>query len=139
MRDEQIINCHTNRTGVERVERVFSVDISGTATKTLGFGHDVHGKRRLTRSFWTIDLDNASTRKSANAEGEVEGERTGRNRLHVHVEVLSKSHDRALTELLLDLSERNVERLVLVVNHGGSSLVPGGPTNGNEGVCRELR
>ena len=65
------------------------------------------------------DLDDPAPRQPADAEGEVEGEGARRDGLDADVAPLAEPHDRALAELLLDLAEGHVERLVTI--HRGSS------------------
>ena len=47
--------------------------------RLLGFGHDVKRQRGLAGAFWSINLDDASTRDSADADSSVEAERGGGN------------------------------------------------------------
>ena len=62
-----------------------------------------------------VDLDDAPARQAADAERDVEPEGARRDRLHVDRAVVGpQPHDRALAEVLLDVLERLVERLVLV-------------------------
>ena len=56
----------------------------------------------------------AAARQAADAEGDVEGDRTGRDDLDGRPHVVAESHHRALAELLVDLRERRVEGLVAV-------------------------
>src|SRR5271168_2936454 len=72
-------------------------------------------QRGLARGFRAVNFDDAAARQAADAERDVEAERTGRNRLDLHrLLVLAQAHDRALAERALDLRERRVERLGLV-------------------------
>ncbi|CAB4941530.1 unannotated protein [freshwater metagenome] len=91
---------------------MFGIDIGADATVALSFGNNVHGEGGLTRRLWAVDLDNATTRQTANAEREVEGQSAGGDRLDPHGALLAHLHDRALTKLLLDLAKRHVECLV---------------------------
>jgi hypothetical protein len=91
---------------------VLGVDIGADPAVALRLGHGVHGQGRLPRGLRAEDLDDAPAGQAADAEREVEGQRTGRDGLDLHVEVVAHAHDRALAELLLDLSQRGVERLL---------------------------
>jgi len=73
----------------------------------------------LARGLGAEDLDDASARDAADAEGDVEGERPGRQALDVGRGMVAHAHDAALAVLALDLGDRCFERFVLV--HGGCS------------------
>src|SRR5256885_206432 len=65
----------------------------------------------------------------ADPQRHVEGQRPRRDHVDLHVGVLAQAHDRTLAELLLDLTERHLEGLVML--HWNPSwvvchLVPGG-------------
>ena len=70
--DQQLVDVDADRMGVDRVHRVLGVDVGAHATVALGLGHDVHGERRLTRRLRAVDLGDAATGQTADAEGEVE-------------------------------------------------------------------
>jgi hypothetical protein len=73
----------------------------------LRFGDHVQRERRLTARLRTVDFDDASARQPADAECEVEGDRSGRDDVERHpVGELAHLHDGALAELALDLRER---------------------------------
>src|SRR5207237_1170980 len=95
------------------------VDVRADAAVALGLGDDMGGQRRLARRLRAEDLDDPAPREPADAEGEVEGEGARRHRFDPHVAPLAEPHDRAFAELLLDLAEGHVERLVTI--HRGSS------------------
>src|SRR6202012_2383508 len=58
--------------------------------------------------------DDAAARETAEAEGDVERDRAGGDDLDGLVPLLAEAHDRALTELPLDLDERGLKGLVPV-------------------------
>src|SRR4029077_4432129 len=97
-------------------------------------GHDVHGEGRLAGRLRTVDLGDASAWEATDAEGEVEGQRPGGDRLDVHVRAFAHLHDGALAELLVDLGESDVEGFVAVSVHCGVSLSMG--TNSMEPTVR---
>ncbi len=84
---------------------MFGIDKAAHAALLLGFGHDLQCQRRLTRAFGPVDFDDASLRQTADAERDVETERSRRNRLDVEFLVGAEAHDRALAEALVDLRE----------------------------------
>jgi hypothetical protein len=64
---------------------------------------------RLAGAFRPEDLDDAPARKTAHSEGEVERQRSRRDRARRDVRSVVHAHDRALAELALDLAEGDVE------------------------------
>ena len=98
--------------GVDRIHRVLGVDVRADAAVALGLGDHVHGERRLARRLRAEDLDHPAAGQAADAEGEVERERAGGDGGDADVALLAEPHDRALAELLLDLTERHLECLV---------------------------
>jgi hypothetical protein len=48
LRDEQFVDVDTDVLGVLGIHGVLSVDVCADAAVALGFGHYVHGERRLT-------------------------------------------------------------------------------------------
>src|SRR3954468_21018512 len=105
---------YPDRRRVDRVHRVLGVDVRAHATVALGLRDDVHRERRLAGRLRPEDLDDPAAGQAPDAEREVERERTGGDGLHPDVALLAEAHDGALPELLLDLAECHVERLVTV-------------------------
>ena len=96
---------------------MLGIDVGADASVALRLGDDVRGERGLTRGLRAEDLGDTATGQTADAEGEIERERTGGDRLDRHASLLAHLHDRALAELLLDLAEGYVECLVAVCFH----------------------
>ena len=75
----------------------------------------MQSQRCLARAFRPIDFNNPALRQAANAEGDIQAQRTGRDRLHVDLMIVrAELHYGALAELLLDVGQRRIKRLVLV-------------------------
>ena len=145
LRDQQVVDIDAELARIDRVERVLGIDEGADAALLLGFGDGVQRQRGLAGGFRPVDFDDAAARQAADAERDVEPERAGRDGLDVHrLVVLAELHDRALAEMPLDLGQRGVQGLGVLV-HGNSfdhtqagrshvsrSLWPGfeGPTNG---------
>ena len=103
---------------VRRIERVLDVDEGGRAAVLLRFGDHVERQRRLTARFRTVDFDDAAAREPADAQGQVEGDRAGRDDVERHPLLnLAHLHDRALAELPLDLREGVAEGDCFFVGH----------------------
>ena len=90
---------------------MLGVDEGADAALLLRLGDAVQGERRLARRFRPVDLDDAAARQATDAEGDVEPEGPGRNRLDLDHLALAEAHDGALAEIALDLLERRVQRL----------------------------
>ena len=112
--DQQLVDVDADRRRVDRVHRVLGVDVGAHAAVALGLGDHVHGERRLARRLRAEDLDDPAPGQAADAEREVERERTGGDGLDADVAALAQLHDRALAELLVDLAERHLECLLAV-------------------------
>ena len=78
MRD--LVDVDTESGGVAGVERVLGIDERGDAARRLSLGDDLQCKRRLAGRLGAVDLDDATTRNTTDAERRIERERAGRNR-----------------------------------------------------------
>ena len=96
------------------VERVLGVDERGDAALLLHVGDRVERECRLSGRLRAVDLDDAAARESADAERDVEGDRSGGDHLDRSALVAAQSHDRALSELPVDLGEGRFEGLLAV-------------------------
>lgn len=68
-------------------------------------------QRRFTGTFRAIDLDHTALGIPA-TQGKVEREGTGGDGFDPHPGGISKTHDRSLAEVALDLPEHKIERLI---------------------------
>jgi hypothetical protein len=123
--DEQLVDVHADLAGVERVHGVLGVDERAHPAELLGLGDDVVHQRRLARGLRPEDLHDAAAGDAADAEGEVQRQRPGGDRVDAHARALvAHAHDRALAELTLDLRQRALEGGVaglgglLLLGHG---------------------
>ena len=91
---------------VLRIERVFGVDERRRAAHLLHLRDHRQRQRRFARGFGAVDFDHATARKSADAERDIEPERTRRYRLDVLGDIgLTQPHDGAFAELLFNLRQ----------------------------------
>src|SRR5829696_8566629 len=91
------------------------VDECGHTASPLRIGHDMEGERRLAAGFRTIDLRDAAARDAADTDGGVEVDGARWNRVDAHTILRAQPHDGPLAAALLDLRDRQVQRLLLVV------------------------
>ena len=112
--DQQRVGVDAELLRVVGVERVLGVDERRDAARLLRVGDRVQRDRGLAGALRPVDLDDPAARQAADAEGDVEGDRAGRDHLDRRPDVVAQAHDRALAELPVDLGEGGVERLVAV-------------------------
>ena len=106
LRDEEVVDLDAAGGGVGRVEGVLDVDVGSGAAYLLRFGDDVLGERGLAGGLRPEYLRHPAARYAADAEGQVQGDRAGRDRLYLQVRRrLAEAHDGALPELLLDVAD----------------------------------
>ena len=82
--DQQLVDVDADRLGVHRVHGVLGIDVGAHAAVALRLGDHVHGEGGLTRRLRAEDLGDAATGQAADAEGEVERQRAGGDRLDRH-------------------------------------------------------
>src|SRR5438309_3403451 len=110
LRDEQIVGADPAGAGPPCVERVLGVDEGGRAAGLLRRGDDVEREGGLAGRLRAVDLDDPAARKAAHTKGHVDCERARRDDIDLLAGVRAELHDRALTELLLDLLDRLLDR-----------------------------
>ena len=100
---------------VLRIERVLGVDERGDAAGCLRVRHRVQRDRGLTAGLRTVDLDDPATRagRRCRARRRARWSRSGSPPIGID-RAFAEPHHRALAELLVDLREREVERLLAV-------------------------
>ena len=114
LRDQQLVDLDAELAGIVRIERMLGVDEGGDAAVLLRLGDDMQRQRGLARAFRPEDFDDAAARQAADAERDIEAERTGRDRFDLGDGALAELHHRALAEIALDLAQRCRQRLVLI-------------------------
>ena len=82
----------------------------------------MQGQCGFTGTLGPVDLNDTSLGVPA-AESEIKRERTGGDRFHPHPGCIPETHDRSLSEIALDLTEDEVERLVALT---GAEISTGG-------------
>src|SRR3546814_4543030 len=84
------------------------------AALLLSTSHRVKCERRLARACRPVDLDDAAARETADAQGDIEPKRAGRNGLDLDRLARAEAHGRALAEGAVDLRQRGIEGFLLV-------------------------
>ncbi|MNY61131.1 hypothetical protein D3C86_1977750 [compost metagenome] len=96
---------------------MLGVDEGTGSAHFLSLGDNRQSQGGFTRGFRTVDLDDTAFWQAANAQGNVQAQGAGgngRNRLAL---VIAHAHDRAFTELTLDLPQGRSQGALLVVVH----------------------
>jgi hypothetical protein len=112
--DEQLVHVHADPLGVRRVHRVLRVDEGADPAAALGLGDHVVDERRLTGRLRAVDLADPAAREPADAERDVERERSRRDRADRDLGCVVHLHHGALAELALDLSKRRIQCLLTI-------------------------
>src|SRR5262245_24897215 len=84
LRDQEIVEVHAELAGIDRIERVLSVDEGADAALLLRLSYAMQRQRGLARRFGSENLDHAAARQPADAERNVEHERARGGGLDVH-------------------------------------------------------
>ncbi len=90
------------------------VDKRGGAAHLLRLGHAMQRNRGLTGGFRPVNLYNTAARQAADAQREIQSDRSGRDMVDIHTGVFTQAHNRAFAELLFDLPERGLQRLLFI-------------------------
>ena len=112
--NQQLVDVDPELPRIDRVERVLGVDERGGTAEPLRLGGTGKGERGLSRTLGTVDFDDPATGNATDAECHVEPQRAGRDRLHLDCGAVAQPHDGAFAEGPLDLTERRVQRPLLV-------------------------
>ena len=72
LRDQEVFEINTKLAGINRIERMLSIDEGANAALLLRLGNGVQGKCRLARAFRPVNLDDAALRQTADAKGDIQ-------------------------------------------------------------------
>src|ERR1019366_694524 len=117
--NEEIVEVHADDAGVFRIEGVLDVNEGGEAALFLRLGDDAETEGGLAGRFRAVDLDDAALGQAADAEGEVDRERAGGERLNLHALVAAEAHDGAVAELFRDGGKGELDVFFADVGDGG--------------------
>ena len=118
LRNQQSVRIHTQCLCIYRVKSMFSVNERCVTASLLSAGDSMESNGGLTGGFGSVDFDDTTTWQATDAESNIQSKRTGGNHLYRRTRVVAQAHDRALTELLINLRKRYFERLVAVISLG---------------------
>ena len=112
---QQVVKIDAELVGVGRVQRVLGVDEGGGAAGLLHLGHDVQRQGGFAGAFRPVDLDHPPLGQAADAERDIQTQRSGRVGLHdIAGALLTQLHHRPLAEGPVDLRKRRFQGLLFV-------------------------
>ena len=117
--NQQLVNIHAQSPRIGGFQRVLHIDVSGGAALLLGGSNHMERQSRLTGGLGSIDLHNAPLRHTADAQRQVQRERTGGKSFHIHGNIVAQTHDGALAVIAFDLLQNGLERLLSVLGVPG--------------------
>ena len=117
LRDHEVVDVHAQLAGVVGVEGVLGVDERRESAALLRLRDDVERERRLARGLGPEDLEDAPAGHAADAEGVVDSDGAGGDRLDRLLGLVAEADERALAELAVDLLHRLLERLEFFLVH----------------------
>ncbi len=141
--DQQRVGVDPELGRVVGVECVLGVDEGCDPAGGLGVRDRVQSDGRLAGRFRTVDLHYASSWQPADAERHIQRDGTGRDDLDRWTGFVTEPHNRALAELLVDLCESVLQRLLTVEScHGSHSRLRSsslGHVGDGRGQVRQFR
>ena len=94
---------------------MFGIDIGRHAALLLNFGNHMQRQGGLARGFGAVNLDHAATRQPADAQRNIQAQRTGGNRVARQAQITrAQLHHRALAKSPIDLAERGFQRALAI-------------------------
>ena len=115
--DQEVLGVHAALSGIAGVQGVLGVYIGGRATGLLGLSHDVVSEGRLAGRLGAEDLGDAAPGEAADTQGDVEGERAGRDGRGLYDVHVTEAHDGTVPELTVNLAQRGLEGLSSFRSH----------------------
>src|SRR5262249_37570911 len=114
LRDEKIIDIHAELACVNGIESMLCVDKGGRSARRLGLGDDLERDSGFAGRFRTEDLHDAPARESADAQGRIDGNGSGRADRDSLAVAGAKLKHGPFAELLLHLEKRLVNQFAAV-------------------------
>ena len=93
----------------------------------------MEGQGGLTAGFGAVHLDHSAAGHTAHAQGQVQPQAAGGNGIHLHGHIGPQLHNGALAELLFDLRQSRLQRVLLA-----AALLAGGACDGAFLFCHTL-
>ena len=101
---------------------MFRVHEGNLSPPLLSLSQNVQGQRGFAGGLRAVNLNDSSLGHSADAQGSIQGQGAGGNRLHVHLGPVAQAHNGALAEALVDLCQSSLQCLFLIGGGGGGFI-----------------
>ena len=113
--DEQFVNVHPQRLGIERIEGVFRIHKGRHPTRFLYLGDGMEGDGGFPGTLWAIDFNHAAFGQTT-PQGQIQGERPGRDGFDLHPAGFAQTHNRPFAIVALNLVEYQGEGFLFFGN-----------------------
>ena len=124
LRDQQLLQVDAELLRVLDVQRMLGIDESAGAANFLHLGNHLQRQRGLARRLGAVNFNHPAARQTADAQGNVQAQRAGRNHLDVLDHLAgAQFHDGAFAKLLFNLGQRGGQCLGFFGVQAGGSLV----------------
>ena len=91
--NQQVVNIHTQCTGIGGVQCVLHVNEGHFAALLLGFGCNMESNSRFTGAFRTIQFYDSAPWNATDTESKIQCHRAGRDGIYLHRVCLSQTHN----------------------------------------------
>ena len=115
--NQQVIYVYTQLARILRVKRVLGVNEGTGCTRFLRLCNHRQRQGGFTRGLWTVDFNNTAFWQTANAQRDVQTQRTCRDSRDWLAILIAHQHDGAFAELTFDLTQGRSQGFLLVVVH----------------------
>jgi hypothetical protein len=95
---------------VLNVQGVFGIDEGTLTADFLHFGNDLQGECGFARGLWAVYFNHTAAGQAADAQGDIEAQRTGGDDLDVFDDfAFTQAHDGAFAELFFNLGQGSLQ------------------------------
>ena len=110
LRQVKLFNVHTQSAGINRIKSMLGVDKGADAAVFLALGDGFQTQGGFTGRLGAKNFDNTATRQTADAQRQVQPQRTGGNHLQVFLLVAAVHfNDGAFAEILFNLLQSRLQ------------------------------
>jgi len=116
--DVQVVDVDADAGGKTGIEGVLHVHKRADAAALLRLADDVQAERGLAGSFRAINLGHAATGNAADAQGDIQGQRPGRDDFNLQVAGVTQAQDRAVAIAFGEIVQGGAQGfLAAFINH----------------------
>ena len=104
--DVQIVDIDADILRIDGIQRMLRIDETGDTAALLNLRDHVQGNGGLTTGLRSVDLYDPALRNAALSQRDIQADRSGGDRLHLHLRRgISQTHHGSLAVLLFKLTE----------------------------------